>query len=106
MKKQIKPETIIKNVKHLIEGKKFLKDAKYYKTNKVSCAAWDSWAARGQAGGCDTCNIGHHNYSLHNKRYSKGHSGKGAWSWNTFGKLCSECYEELEKQVKYKFIKY
>lgn len=104
--KAIKQETRIKNVSDLVLKCKFLRDNKYFKNNKVSMAAWDSWAASGQAGGCDTCNVGHHNYGLHNKRFSKGHKGDGAWSWNEFGRLCSECYSELEKQVKYEFVKY
>ena len=98
--------TLEEKISDFIKRYKFLSDKKYYKTNKISVAAWDSWAANGQAGGCDVCDAKHHNYTLHNTRYSIGHSGKGAWSWNGFGNLCSGCYSELERQVDYEFIKY
>lgn len=101
--KPITPETREKRIRDLIAGCKFLSNPKYHKTNKISCAAWDSWAAQGTAGGCHVCNVGHYNYSFHNKR----HPGKRShWTWNEMFNLCGGCYSELEKQVNYTFEKY
>lgn len=103
MVRELKQETIEKRIKSFIQRYKFLKNEKYYKTNKVSVAAYDSWAARGQAGGCSTCNCEHYIYSLYNKRAT----GKEKW-WhsNKFGSFCRRCYQELERQCNYKFEKY
>lgn len=106
-KEEIKPEIISKRVAEIISKSKFLCDTKYYKTNKTSIAAWDSWAARGQAGGCGCCDIGHYNCTIYNTRNSRNKKGMGSWSWNKVSpNLCSACYAELLKQVNYKFKTY
>lgn len=99
-------------VKSYIQKVKYLQDKKYYKTNKVSCAAWDSWAATGKAGSCSICHIGYYNYTLHNKRstttknyglFSHKHSN---WAFQEYGKFCCECYNEILKQCNYEFKQY
>ena len=104
--KEITEKTRESRVKNFIGRYKFLSNPKYFKSNKVSTAAWDSWAARGQAGGCTICNVKHHNYTFHNKRFTTtSNSSKGrGWSWQRFGEVCSTCYSEIEKQCNYKFI--
>jgi hypothetical protein len=106
--KEIKPETRIQRVRDFISKYKFLSDKKYYKTNKVSVAAYDSWAAQGQAGGCCLCPVTNYFYGIHNKRYTTIGKNKGrAWSWQEIGgNLCSGCYDEIEKQCNYKFEKF
>lgn len=106
--KEIKQETRISRVKDFIAQYKFLSDSKYYKTNKVSVAAYDSWAAQGQAGGCCLCPATNHHYGIHNKRYTTMGKEKGrGWSWQKIGgDLCSACYDEIEKQLNYKFNKW
>ena len=102
MKKK-KETTRKQRIKAFIERCKFFKEHKYFKNNKVSCAAYDSWAARGQAGGCDICKKESYNYSLHNKRNTGIHKH---WAFGDLAHLCEECYIELESQCNYKFIKY
>ena len=106
--KEILQKTREERVKSFISRYKFLSNSKYYKTNKVSSAAWDSWAAQGKAGGCYVCNVKHYNYSIKNKRYTTTKGGKGHnWSFQDIGKgICSKCYEEVERQCSFKFIKY
>lgn len=101
--KELKQETIEQRIRYFIKKIKFLSNIKYYKNNRVSCAAYDSWAARGQAGGCRICNSNCYNYTLHNNRNTGKHKH---WHFNEFGKICSRCYTELEKQCNYKFKKY
>jgi len=98
----------IKKVKEFIKLKKILREKKYYKTNKVSCAHFGSWAAQGKAGGCFICNNNYYNYTLHNRRFSTRSATQkvSSWSFIEFGNLCSECYSELEKQCNYIFEKY
>ena len=106
--REIKRETREQRVKSFIKEYKFLSDKKYYKTNKVSVAAYDSWAARGQAGGCRLCNCKSYIYNIHNKRYTTIEREKGrAWHWQEIGgNLCSPCYQEVEKQCNYEFERF
>jgi hypothetical protein len=110
--KQISQETRAKRISKLIASTKFLSNPKYYKTNKVSCAAWDSWAAQGKVGGCSICNTNHYNFNIHNTRHNHApfiifSTTKKHWpSVNIGGKLCSNCYNEVEKQCNYVFKKY
>lgn len=105
--KNINNKTREKRISNFIRSIKYLYNKKYYKINKVSCAAWDSWAAQGKAGGCRICNNNFYNKTLHNKRASTRKNGyKSDWVFNHFGHLCDECYDELEKQLDYEFIKY
>src|SRR3990167_9632945 len=53
--KEITQKTREQRIRSLIASSKFLNDTKYFKTNKVSVAAYDSWAAKGQVGGCSKC---------------------------------------------------
>ena len=69
--KAINEKTRTKRVKDMITNVKWLNNPKYFKTNKVSIAAWDSWAAQGQAGGCGVCGVSHHNATVYNKRHTK-----------------------------------
>lgn len=99
---------IEKIVKKFIQNTKILRDRKFYKTNKVSLAAYDSRAAIGLAGGCNICKAKHYNATFHNKTFTtmKGDKRSREWYWQEFGKVCEECLEEIEKQCDYKFIKY
>jgi len=107
MKKEILQKTREQWVKSFIQSIKFLDDKKYHKNIKVSCAAWDSWAARGQAGGCRICNAGHYNYSFQQTRRTtiSGNKPK-VYHWNEFGKVCSSCFDEIEKQCNFNFKKF
>ena len=68
MKKQLQEKTIIGRIKKYIEGNKYLNDKKYYKNNQWAMAAWDSWAAQGQCGGCAFCRSKGYIATLRNKR--------------------------------------
>ena len=112
--KEILQQTREKRIKDFISSHKFLSNSKYYKTNKVSVAHYESWAAQGKAGGCRICNANHYNYTIHNKRYTTPIGGEhticrtkgNAWIWQKIGNLCSKCYEEVEKQCSFNFTKY
>ncbi len=108
MKGKILQKTREQGVRDFIKRWKYLANPKYFKTNKISAAHWESWAAQGKAGGCCICNVGHYNYSLHNKRYTTTAGGKGqSWSFQQMGRgVCSECYTEIEKQCNYSFTKF
>ncbi len=80
----------------LLLANKFLADKKYYKNNYWSTAAWDSWAAKGQAGSC-RCGCGYYNISLANKRAST-YSCK-----YVIEKICYECFLIIENSIQYKF---
>ena len=106
-KKPILEKTRQNRVSNFIERIKFLSDSKHYKYIKVSWAAYDSWAAQGQAGGCNICNVAHYNCSFQHKRRTTLKGGKPKeYHWNEFGKICSACFDEIEKQCNYKFIKF
>lgn len=104
MNRKIADSTRKKRIEELIKSSKFLSGKKYFKTNKVGVAAWDSCAAQGQAGGCGVCNVGHHNYSVYNKRHTT--KWQRSWHSNEITKLCGGCYSELEKQCSYEFEKW
>lgn len=95
---------IEKRIKQVIANSKYLSNEKYFKMNKVSVAAWDSWAARGQAGGCGVCHAKNYIYTVYNIRHTtKYHS----WSSNPVSpQMCSQCYQELENQLNYSFRKW
>jgi hypothetical protein len=106
--KEITQKTREQRIRTLIASSKFLNNTKYFKTNKVSVAAYDSWAARGQVGGCSKCNSKSYIYTIHNKRLTKSSNVfGGSWSSRDIGgHLCEECYKEVEKQCNYKFLKW
>jgi len=107
MKEEIKQSTRESRVKHFIDRIKFLVNPKHYKNIKVSWASYESWAAQGQAGGCCICNVGHYNCSFQHKRFTTKKGQKPhKYHWNEFGKICSACFDEVEKQCNYKFIKF
>jgi len=83
----------------MIDSNKFLNDAKFYKNNYWSIAAWDSWAAQGQAGGCHTCNVKHYNGTLCNTRASHD------LCRHVSGNICTECIAKVETELGYKFNK-
>ena len=107
MKKQILQKTREQRVKSYIQQIKFLADPKHHKNLRVSVAAYGSWAARGKAGGCYICNADHHNYTFqHKRRTTTSGNIPREYFWNPFGDMCSECFDEVEKQCNYKFIKF
>ena len=109
MKKKILQSTREVRVKKFISAHKFLAVPKYYKGVEVSLAAYDSWAAQGQAGSCQICScqicgVGHYNGSFRHKRFTTTGKSKGVkYYFNEFGKLCGACLQEVEKQCQYKF---
>ena len=107
MKKEIKQKTRKQRIKLFISTNKFFSNKKYFKTNKIATAAYDSWAARGEAGrGCRTCNSKGFNFTLHNKRCTTKRGNSRHWCFEDFGNFCSDCYEEIERQCGYNFKKY
>lgn len=91
-----------KRLTEFIKGNKFLNDSKYYKNNVWSLAAFDSWAANGQAGGCSICKNKYYNASLENKRRPKAGS-TFKWKCNEIFKVCSRCKYAIEENIEYKF---
>lgn len=97
-----------------ISQNKYLREPKYYKNNLWCMAAWDSFAAKGQAGGCGLCSVMHYNGHLRNKRTSRktfttdDHrdryiKGKSTGNSEVSGKLCDECISKIEKIISYEF---
>ena len=87
----------------LIQENKYLADSKYYKNNYWSWAAWDSWAARGQAGSCG-CGCGYYNASLNNTRHTTAKGGKQTWiKGQVIEKLCYHCAKLIEQKLNIKF---
>ena len=104
--KEILQKTRENRVKAYIESNKFL-TPKHLKNIRVSWAAYDSWAARGQAGGCLLCSAKHYNCSFQEKRRTTLSGQKPhEYHWNEFGKICTACFEEIGKQLNYKFTKF
>jgi hypothetical protein len=107
--KDISQKTRESRVKNFIGRLKFLSNPRYFKTNKVSSAHWESSAAQGKAGGCYLCPANYYIYTFHNKRYTttnQSYKGKEFYWQNIGGKLCDTCYYEIEKQCNYKFDKW
>lgn len=106
---QIRDDKRPKTVADYIKTNKFLREPVYYKNNYWSWAAWDSWAAKGQAGCyCEICGVGHYNGTLRNKRAktTKGtHRGDHRWTVNVSRNACSSCVREIEKQIGVEFKK-
>ena len=95
--KQLLDKTILSNIKKMIASNKFFNDSKYYKNNKWSMAAWDSFAATGKAGGCFTCNNKFYNGTLANTRAS--HDFCKHVSEN----FCNKCIVKIEKELGVRF---
>lgn len=97
-----KEQRNIKRIELLITSNKFFADPKYYKNNYWSWAAWDSWAAKGQAGSCG-CGCGYYNATLHNTRKNTEKGGRKAFLKNVSPALCSNCVTIIEDKLNYKF---
>lgn len=108
--KVINEKTRTERIKDMITNSKWLNSSKFFKTNKVSIAAWDSWAAQGSAGGCEVCFVKHHNATVYNKRNSSGRRfGRYGSKWHSnpvSRQMCSECYNELKKQIGFQFVEW
>lgn len=65
-------------------------------------AAFDSWAARGQAGSCG-CGCGYYNASLTNKRHSTDIGGKQSFCKEVIQKVCYDCKQLIEEKIGVKF---
>ena len=102
--KQLAEKTIIKRIQDYISNNKYLSDPKYFKNNYWSMAAWDSWAAKGQAGGCSICNNNFYNASLRNKRANTTHGGQNKrWHVEVSSNVCSECVKRIEINLNVEF---
>ena len=105
-RKEITDKTRSSRVSAFIGRSKFFKP-KQFKNTVCYWAAYDSWAARGQAGGCLLCSAKHYNCSFQEKRRTTLSGQKPhEYHWNEFGKICTACFEEIEKQLNYKFTKF
>lgn len=99
-KEELKSIREEKAINSFISSNKFLSDAKYFKNNYWSMAAWDSWAARGQAGGCGCCPERSYNGTLCNKRAAN------KWCKHVSRNLCSDCIGKIEKKLNINFKRY
>lgn len=105
-KEEIRKERNEKRLDELIQSNKFFREEKYYKNNYWSWAAWDSWAAKGQAGSCG-CGCGYYNGTLHNKRKDRDKGRLGhSWLKEVSPHLCSSCISKIEEKINHKFQKY
>jgi len=75
---------------------KFLADKKYHKNNRWSTAAYDSWAARGQAGSCP-CGCGYYNATLTNSRAANKRCKQVSRNF------CYHCKNKIEEIIGVKF---
>ncbi len=82
-----------KSIVAMIAANKFLRESKYQKNNYWSMAARDSWAAKGQAGGCATCSERHWNGTLHNTRAANKFCNEVSRHF------CYTCITEIEKKL-------
>ncbi len=101
--KQLSESKILKNIQDFIKKNKYLNDSKYFKNNYWSVAHFDSWAAKGQAGGCSCCNENYYQYTLHNKRASTKKGGRNSYCKDVSNNLCFECYKRIEENINFKF---
>ena len=102
--RQLAEKTIIKRIQDYIKINKYLNDSKYFKNNYWSWAAWDSWAAKGQAGGCGICNNNYYNATLRNKRActKRGQKG-GKYGVEISRQLCQDCVMRIQKELNVEF---
>lgn len=108
-KEQIKNDKRPDNVKAYITRNKYLRNPIHHKNNYWSWAAWDSWAAQGKAGGCGCCRNGYYSGTLKNKRAKtyKGKLGRSEkYPIDVSLNLCSECVNEIHKQIGTEFKKH
>jgi hypothetical protein len=104
-KEQIRTDKRPKTVADYIKTNKFLSNPIHHKNNYWSWAAYDSWAARGQAGCyCGICLNGHYNGTLKNRRAKTKRGGKpDRWPVDVSRNACYECVREIEKQLGVEF---
>lgn len=89
-------------VDSLIQSNKFLREPKYHKNNYWSNAAWDSWAAKGQAGSCG-CGCGYYNGSLCNTRRHTRRGGQVEHCKHVHERVCYDCRQKIEAKLNVKF---
>ena len=89
----------------LVQSNKYLREAKFYKNNYWSWAAWDSWAAQGKAGSCG-CGIGHYNGTLANTRAKTRKGGREDSCKQVSSHFCSNCIDKIEEKINHKFRKH
>mgnify|MGYP006879940755 CR=1 FL=1 len=75
---------------------KFLADPKFYKNNRWSVAAFDSWAAQGKNGSCP-CGCGYYNATLTNTRAAN------KWCKQVSVKLCYKCKTKIQDIIGVEF---
>lgn len=110
-REQIRIDNRPKRVLEYISKNKYLVNSVHFKNNYWSWAAWDSWAARGQAGGCCVCHEGHYNATLHNKRAKTKRSYHGKTEHSSYAidvswHICSQCVTLIEKEIGTQFKRY
>lgn len=110
-REQIRIDNRPKRVLEYISKNKYLVNPVHYKNNYWSWAAFDSWAARGQAGGCGVCGEGRYNASLKNKRAKTkrtyhNQTEHTEYSIDIGRNTCSECVSLIEKEINYQFKRY
>ena len=96
--RQLAEKIIIKRIQDYIKSNKYLNDPKYFKNNYWSWAAWDSWAAKGQAGGCGICNNNYYNATLRNKRAWTKKGGQKAFLNEASINLCDSCVHIIKQK--------
>lgn len=101
-KEQIRIERHSKWLDELVKSNKFLRESTYHKNNFWSVAAYDSWAARGQAGSC-ACGCGYYNASLCNTRRNTKKGCGREYCKHVMERFCENCISEIEKRLNTKF---
>lgn len=106
-KEQLIEERREKNISQLVIVNKFFANPTHHKNNYWSWAAWDSWAAKGYAGGCSYCANKHYNATLKNKRAKTERFGRNQrYPVYVSGNLCSECVKLIETKLCVSFTKF
>jgi len=91
-----------KRISDLIQGVKFLRDRKFYKTNFWSIAHFQSWARQGKVGSC-ACGVGHYYGSLCNTRRHTRKGGSVEHCKHVVEKLCGDCIKAIETKLGVEF---
>jgi hypothetical protein len=101
-KEQLRVDRNEERLDKLVQSNRFLSNPNYYKNNFWSTAAFDSWAAKGQAGSCG-CGCGYYNHSLCNTRRSTKRGGSKEHCRHVVEKICHDCVNGIEKRLQVKF---
>lgn len=104
-KEQLRGARNEKRINDLIVNLKYLADSKFYKTNRWSMAACDSWAAQGKAGSC-ACGCGYYNGTLYNKRKNTEKGGRKAFLRDVGPKLCHSCIKMVTDKLNVDFKRF